>query len=155
MKQKYSALDQFNWNNCKVWISQQLLVKSSPIKFPKITPVRVQTAHCWPELVAHEAVDDEVSCGDEAEEDVGHVAKQVVPGREPLALSTHGPTRPAHTLRSSNATYWGAHILKFIRNTLGLTCYRYDLQTNWQTSEVRRVDYQLSGTKIFGFIIAR
>ena len=91
-------------------------MKSSPIKFPKITPVyRLYRQHTVqystvqystvPELVAHEAVDDEVSCGDEAEEDVGHVAQEVVPGRETLALATHGPTRPGHTLRSSNATY--------------------------------------------------
>ena len=85
-------------------------MKSSPIKFPKITPVyRLYRQHTVqystvPELVAHEAVDDEVGCGDEAEEDVRHVAKEVVPGRETLALATHGPTRPGQWT-VSNATF--------------------------------------------------
>ena len=80
-------------------------MKSSPIK----SQVRGQTAQSTiqystvPELVAHEAVDDKVSCRDEAEEDVGHVAQEVVPGREPLALPTHSPTRPGHT-RSASAS---------------------------------------------------
>ena len=48
----------------------------------------------WPELVAHQAVHDEVCRGDEAEEDVRHEAEQMIPDREALAQVTLLNTGP-------------------------------------------------------------
>ena len=48
----------------------------------------------WPELVAHQAVHDEVCRGDEAEKDVRHEAEQVIPDGEALAQVTLLNTGP-------------------------------------------------------------
>ena len=53
-----------------------------------------------PEFVAHQAVHDEVCRGYEAEEDVRHEAKQVIPDGEALAQMTLLNTGPEHTLLS-------------------------------------------------------
>ena len=49
-----------------------------------------------PELVAHQAVHDEVCRGDKAEEDVRHEAQQVIPDGEAFTQMTLLNTRPEY-----------------------------------------------------------
>ena len=59
--------------------------------------IPLQGSECVaPELVAHQAVHDEVGRGDKAEEDVRHEAQQVIPDREAFSQVTLLYTGPGN-----------------------------------------------------------